>query len=761
MGSVVNKQRTDDSLELTNLVKTIRTKSILENQDDFEECVLIWLDSSIKYNAHWADELNHAREIINNLKIFDQLNDCINFMKMIVYDKIFLIVSHQYIQSICAIKSELRHLTSIYVYCDESLSSIKRTSLETWARDNEPLITGVYSNSTDCFAQLSKDVYDICDHDSIPVTYLSPQIKNQNLKQSSSFLIFHFFLQNILSNLLSPINKEQRHRIFRSCLYYYRDNDKRIEEIKHFEQHYNSQSSIDLYLRTKFFSRLLHKASQTANFALLFDYSFILNDIQNIIQEKSITLTNIYYRAQNLNADDLYRLRTNLNGIISINTFLGLCKTAEAAVNEVSLISNTLETVLYHFSINQSYISISDNKVLLSIGSLFRIEHIGMEMDGVWHVHLKMLTKDDINDQIEIIMKEIDFLPHKYLSIGLIWDKIKQSGKADRFYRLLIEHLSKTNRETALICNYIGTIIRLKCQYPTALTYHKQALTIYKEGNQLNSSLNEDIDRTYAQIALVYRDMGDTIHAIEYFKLISKQGEEEILNQLGEIYRNLEKFHIAHQYYQQTKSYNNIGLCYINQRMFPEALSYLKKEPNSVSNINLGVYHQLRKEYSTALIFFEKALETIKDRPLDIAMIHSYLGLLHCDSRQWLLSLKHYEQALALYKRHLINNHPTIALIHDGLGTLYLTKGEFRAAQREYERCLELQLRVLPANHPDVAGTYNNLGGVFNELGQYEQALLYHLEALAIATATLPNEHSDIKLYQHNIIETKRKLSQS
>ncbi|CAF4416558.1 unnamed protein product, partial [Adineta steineri] len=72
-----------------------------------------------------------------------------------------------------------------------------------------------------------------------------------------------------------------------------------------------------------------------------------------------------------------------------------------------------------------------------------------------------------------------------------------------------------------------------------------------------------------------------------------------------------------------------------------------------------------------------------------------------------------------------------------------------------------LQLRVLPANHPDVAGTYNNLGGVFNELGQYEQALLYHLEAFAIATATLPNEHSDIKLYQHNIMETKRKLSQS
>ncbi|CAF4437383.1 unnamed protein product, partial [Rotaria magnacalcarata] len=47
--------------------------------------------------------------------------------------------------------------------------------------------------------------------------------------------------------------------------------------------------------------------------------------------------TNTYYRAQNLNADDLYRLRMNLNGIISINRYLDLCKTIEEAISEVSL----------------------------------------------------------------------------------------------------------------------------------------------------------------------------------------------------------------------------------------------------------------------------------------------------------------------------------------------------------------------------------------------------------------------------------------
>jgi tetratricopeptide (TPR) repeat protein len=383
-----------------------------------------------------------------------------------------------------------------------------------------------------------------------------------------------------------------------------------------------------------------------------------------------------------------------------------------------------------------------------------------MEIDGIWHVHLNIMAKNDINEQIQSLMNEVDVIPHPYLSIGLIWDKLKQSAKADRFYRFIIDRLPKRDDETALICNYVGAIFRLKCQYTSALTYHQQALTIYKEKNQIDSSSSiEDIHCTYAQIGLVYRDMGDLVSAIEYFKLALKQGKE-VLNQLGEIYRNLGQFHLAHEYYQQAKVENNIGLCFLYQRMFPQAFSHLQQNTENISNINLALYYQLRKEYSTALIFFDRALEAVKNHPLDTAMIHSYLGLLHCDRRQWLLSLKHYQLALDLYKRHLTtNNHPTIALIHDGLGTLYLNKGEYRAAQREFERCLELQQRVLPSKHPDIAGTYNNLGGVFNEMGHYEQALSFHYEALAIATVTLPVDHFDIKLYEHNITETKRKLS--
>jgi hypothetical protein len=93
MGSILNKQPKTVNIELTTLIKTTKTKSINENSDDFEECILIWLDPTIRDTEIWSEELTSARKIITHFKIFDNPNDCITFMKMVVADKIFLIVS--------------------------------------------------------------------------------------------------------------------------------------------------------------------------------------------------------------------------------------------------------------------------------------------------------------------------------------------------------------------------------------------------------------------------------------------------------------------------------------------------------------------------------------------------------------------------------------------------------------------------------------------------------------------------------------------
>ena len=91
MGPLSNKQHISESFELTNLIKRTRSKSVMENQDDFEEYILVCLDSTIKCTDDWIEKLNAAQEIINSLKIVDNFNDCVSYMKMVVNDKLFIV----------------------------------------------------------------------------------------------------------------------------------------------------------------------------------------------------------------------------------------------------------------------------------------------------------------------------------------------------------------------------------------------------------------------------------------------------------------------------------------------------------------------------------------------------------------------------------------------------------------------------------------------------------------------------------------------
>jgi hypothetical protein len=45
MGTRATKAFNRDELELKNLVQIKRSKSVSDNQDDLEDCALVWLDS--------------------------------------------------------------------------------------------------------------------------------------------------------------------------------------------------------------------------------------------------------------------------------------------------------------------------------------------------------------------------------------------------------------------------------------------------------------------------------------------------------------------------------------------------------------------------------------------------------------------------------------------------------------------------------------------------------------------------------------------
>jgi hypothetical protein len=80
----------------------------------------IWLLNSINNSRSIADNLEEARSLINNLKIFENIIECEQFIRSLSNnDRIIFIANDQLGQQIIPQIHELQQLFAIYVYTTE------------------------------------------------------------------------------------------------------------------------------------------------------------------------------------------------------------------------------------------------------------------------------------------------------------------------------------------------------------------------------------------------------------------------------------------------------------------------------------------------------------------------------------------------------------------------------------------------------------------------------------------------------------------
>ena len=80
------------------------------------------------------------------------------------------------------------------------------------------------------------------------------------------------------------------------------------------------------------------------------------------------------------------------------------------------------------------------------------------------------------------------------------------------------------------------------------------------------------------------------------------------------------------------------------------------------------------------------------------------------------------EQALAIRKQQLGDNHPDTAQSLNNLAGLYQSQGRYSEAEPLYKEALFIFKQQLGNNHPDVAQTLNNLATLYWNQGKYPEA---------------------------------------
>jgi hypothetical protein len=107
--------------------------------NDLETIYLIWLDASINKSKENLDAQQHIQSIINHLKIFENIQDCEEYIhKTSKDDRIFFIVNGQLGKEIVPRIHHYRQIFSIYVYC------MNKKLNEEWAK-NFAKVIGTHS----------------------------------------------------------------------------------------------------------------------------------------------------------------------------------------------------------------------------------------------------------------------------------------------------------------------------------------------------------------------------------------------------------------------------------------------------------------------------------------------------------------------------------------------------------------------------------------------------------------------------------------
>lgn len=134
---------------------------------------------------------------------------------------------------------------------------------------------------------------------------------------------------------------------------------------------------------------------------------------------------------------------------------------------------------------------------------------------------------------------------------------------------------------------------------------------------------------------------------------------------------------------------------------------------------NLGLLYRSLEKYRTSELYYLRCL-ILKETSLpsnhpDLAAIYISLGFLYKASGEYRRSEEYYLKCLRIREANLPANHNDLATIYNDLGELYLSMGNYRRSEDYYLRCLAIRVAILPENHPDLATIYKNLEDLNNQ----------------------------------------------
>ncbi len=162
-------------------------------------------------------------------------------------------------------------------------------------------------------------------------------------------------------------------------------------------------------------------------------------------------------------------------------------------------------------------------------------------------------------------------------------------------------------------------------------------------------------------------------------------------------------------------------------------------------------------KYAEAIPLAEQALairkKVLGDNHPDVAASLNNLAELYQSQGRYTEAEPLYQQSLAIFKQQLGDNHPDVAQSLHNLALLYEFQGRYAEAEPLYQQSLAIFKQELGDDHPSVAASLSLLAALYQRQGRYTEAEPLYQQSLAISKQQLGNNHPYVAVSLNGLAE--------
>ncbi|CAF0805051.1 unnamed protein product [Adineta steineri] len=500
----------------------------------------------------------------------------------------------------------------------------------------------------------------------------------------------------------------------------------------------------------------------------------------------------IIYRGQGLPNHQFQQMVNSKYALLSFNNFLSTSTDrqvslafADSACSNPDLtgilfeikIDPTLSSTPYASLDTLSQFGDSEQEILFSMHTVFRIEGFEQIQDRLWQVNLSSTKATD--QQLQVLLENLrkdtqsNNSWNRLAKLMVYMGEIKQMEVA--FNKYVNSMADKCESElkpywSVLVCDvHLAIMNQNKGDLLTALTIYQRILDVV---NEINFSKYPYLGGVYNNIGKLYYDLAEYPKALFYHEKALRiqqkisPSDELAYAELGDTKSTF--FYIKKLFGSPDKSnVMSIDCDDIHRVLGDKGLTSLKsvliekeastccdRSPSAVTYRNMGALDQSMGNFPSALSFYQKALDlqmtSASSTHADLVSTYNKIGEVYQLIGDYSAALASYQKSLAIQKNLPSLDPVNLAATYKFIGEIYVSMKNFSQALVFFEKTLEIQERSPPVDNRDLIAFYVQVAAVYHSTLNYSAAVVFYQKALDVDERLLLLDDSELVLiYGH------------